>query len=337
MLKKINIVVSVIIPIYNVEEFLPRCLDSVCGQTFSDLEIILVDDGSTDGSGQICDTYAQSDSRIRVVHKENGGLSEARNTGLDEATGDYVCMPDDDDVLHPQMIEILHNLITSGDYDFSMCMGCWVYDASEIPLKVAETFTDIPSNAYQQDELIKIWGMDLIQCRYQYSVAWNKLFRRSSLGNLRYIKTTEEDVEFSSRYVQRAQKAIVTDLSLYYYICRAGSLSRPQGVGQAVRPTHIPETTMESLANFPIESKAYRALVLQRLYLQMPIFLNGVRSYPSIYRETKDKYKAFRKLTMKEYRSNPYIPMRKKMKQCAFVYSPFLYRIYLLSKKFRQN
>ena len=115
--------VSVIVPIFNVEGYLSRCLESIVSQTYSDLEIILVDDGSTDNSGSICDEYAGKDIRIKVIHQENSGLPEARNSGLRVAKGDYIIMPDGDDVLHPQMIENLYNLIISGDYDFSMCYG----------------------------------------------------------------------------------------------------------------------------------------------------------------------------------------------------------------------
>ena len=318
--------VSVIIPIYNVEEFLPRCLDSVCGQTFSDLEIILVDDGSTDSSGQICDTYARSDSRIRVIHKENGGLSEARNTGLDKATGEYILMPDGDDVLHPQMIEILYNLITSGNYEFSMCMGDEVYDTSKILMKAVETYTDIPSTVYRQEELLKIWGLEYFQNQGHYSVAWNKLFKRSSLDGLRYIKTMEEDVEFSCRYYQRIQKAIVTSLLLYYYIQRIGSLTNPT---TGFRYVHIPETTMECLKDLPEESSEYRALVLRRLYRQMPFLLRKAVVCPSVYRETKKQYKVFIKSTIREFISNPHIPFWMKVELGAFNYSPFLCRLYL--------
>ena len=120
--------ISVIVPIYNVEAYLPQCLDSIVSQTYKDLEIILVDDGSTDSSGRICDEFADKDVRIRVIHQKNSGLPEARNSGLKVAKGDYIIMPDGDDALHPQMIEILYNLIIDGDYDFSMCYGEPIYD-----------------------------------------------------------------------------------------------------------------------------------------------------------------------------------------------------------------
>ena len=113
-------VISVIIPVYKAEEYLERCVDSVLAQTYSNLEIILVDDGSPDNSGQICDRYAEKDSRVKVIHKKNGGVSSARNAGLDVATGEFVAFVDSDDFIAPDMYEKLMVSLSSGS-DLSMC------------------------------------------------------------------------------------------------------------------------------------------------------------------------------------------------------------------------
>ena len=97
--------VSIIVPVYNVEEYLRECVDSILNQTYSDVEVILVDDGSTDQSGNICDEYAKMDSRIKVIHKKNGGVSAARNTGIGEASGEYLMFVDSDDAIHPELVE----------------------------------------------------------------------------------------------------------------------------------------------------------------------------------------------------------------------------------------
>lgn len=104
--------ISVIIPVFNVERYLKRCLDSVINQTYKKLEIILVNDGSTDKSGEICDSYASIDKRVKVIHKKNGGLSDARNVGLLEATGDFVSFIDSDDFIHKDMYKIMYSLMT---------------------------------------------------------------------------------------------------------------------------------------------------------------------------------------------------------------------------------
>lgn len=112
--------VSIIVPIYNAQNYLPQCVDSLLKQTYTNLDVILVDDGSTDGSGALCDTYA-SDPRVHVVHKINGGISSARNAGLDVAQGDYIAFCDNDDYLHLQMIEMLLNTSVSKGCDLSIC------------------------------------------------------------------------------------------------------------------------------------------------------------------------------------------------------------------------
>ena len=100
-------IISVIVPVYNVEQYLPHCIDSILTQTFTDFEVLLIDDGSTDNSGRICDEYAKKDNRIRVFHKENGGVSSARNVGLDNAEGEFLGFVDGDDILSPVYLMIL--------------------------------------------------------------------------------------------------------------------------------------------------------------------------------------------------------------------------------------
>ena len=97
--------ISVIVPVYNVEQYLPRCVESILAQTYENLEILLVDDGAKDGSGAICDAYARQDERVKVIHKENGGLSSARNAGIDASTGEYLSFVDSDDWIEPDMYE----------------------------------------------------------------------------------------------------------------------------------------------------------------------------------------------------------------------------------------
>ena len=120
--------VSVIIPVYNVENYLRQCLDSVVNQTLSDIEIICVDDGSTDNSGKILDEYATKDSRIKVIHKENGGYGKAMNVGLDNAIGEYIGIVEPDDYIALDMYETLYNIAKEKDLDFSKPFCVWVVD-----------------------------------------------------------------------------------------------------------------------------------------------------------------------------------------------------------------
>ena len=116
-----NPLISVIVPVYNVEKYLNKCVDSIIHQTFTNLEIILVDDGSTDKSGPFCEKYAALDQRVKVIHKTNGGLSDARNKGIEKATGDFVTFIDSDDFIELDMIEYLYRLLCQAEADISVC------------------------------------------------------------------------------------------------------------------------------------------------------------------------------------------------------------------------
>ena len=113
--------ISIIVPVYNVEKYLKKCVDSILGQTFTDFELLLIDDGSTDNSGSICDELAKTDNRIKVIHKENGGLSDARNIGIEVAKGDFIGFIDSDDYIDEDMYAFLYNNILKYDAELSMC------------------------------------------------------------------------------------------------------------------------------------------------------------------------------------------------------------------------
>ena len=121
--------ISIIVPIYNVEKYLEPCIESILASTYRDFELILVDDGSTDGSSEISKRYAKQDSRVKFIHKDNGGVSSARNEGIKNSTGDYVMFIDGDDMIHPQMLEVLYEAILCGDYDLAMAKSVKVYES----------------------------------------------------------------------------------------------------------------------------------------------------------------------------------------------------------------
>lgn len=215
-----NGLVSVVIPVYNIAPYLPACLDSVLAQRYQKLEIILVDDGSTDGSGDICEAYARKDGRIKVIHQENRGLSGARNTGLDQATGEYVIMPDGDDTLHPEMIRLLHKSLQQGDFPFAMVSAKDV----EQPVAVGEMppLTSTPTlRLLMQRDLFAALADNV-----DSHVVWNKLYRRSAIGKLRFEDTSSQDTVFNTRLFLRLPYAALVDAPLYYWLKRPGSLSR---------------------------------------------------------------------------------------------------------------
>ncbi len=202
--------ISVIVPIYNVEEYLNKCLDSILHQTFTNYELILIDDGSTDSSSQIADEYAVKDDRIRVIHKKNGGLSDARNYGLDKATGKYICFIDSDDWIEETYLEELLHLAKEQEADIVICD--YLKNSGDISVtQPAEPDIVIQSGT---DAIDNIYGS-----RYgEYVVAWNKLYRKEIFDNLRYpVGMIHEDEAIFGEIFCRASKVVRTERILYNY------------------------------------------------------------------------------------------------------------------------
>lgn len=175
--------ISVIVPCYNVEKYLPQCVDSIMGQTYRNLEIILVDDGSPDRCGEICDEYAATDSRIRVIHKPNGGLADARNVAIDIAKGCFLSFVDSDDFISPFYIEGLYQIMEETDSDISACSY----------IKVEEGRMSELSTIAERKHSYVVWTRDsaIREMFYQKSIeptAWGKLFRREVFEGVRYPK-----------------------------------------------------------------------------------------------------------------------------------------------------
>jgi glycosyltransferase involved in cell wall biosynthesis len=177
--------ISVIVPVYNTAQFLPHCIESILSQSFTDFELLLIDDGSTDGSGKICDAYAEKDNRIRVIHhKSNIGLWAARNTGQDAATGEYLWFPDGDDYFHKDIMKTMYeaiNRISSNGMKYDLAMvGC--KHTSDLDQDVAFVFE--PS--YIEKSLFDIWDSYLHPIRnFVVTSMWNKLFRKASVNDIR--------------------------------------------------------------------------------------------------------------------------------------------------------
>lgn len=214
--------ISVIVPVYKVENYLNRCVDSILCQTFSDLEIILVDDGSPDNCGIICDEYARQDERIKVIHKRNGGLSSARNAGLDIASGDYIGFVDSDDWIHPQMYEILYSNAVKSNVNI---ITCRYKKASDINDSENKNF-DIEHNVrtYEKDEIFN----DFFDTFYRdiFPTVWNKLYKREIFQNLRFENGRINEDEFLMLpSIDIAGKVGIIEVSLYFYFfTREGSI-----------------------------------------------------------------------------------------------------------------
>ena len=215
---------SVIVPVYNVEECLGRCVDSILAQTYSHLAVILVDDGAKDKSGAICDDYAARDSRVKVIHKENGGLSSARNAGLDAAQGEYIAFVDSDDWITTDAYA--HMLSLARKYDVKLVCG-GRYDVSgktgEKTLGLCPTREEVIS-AEELAGRIFLWdGCDSSAC--------DKLYHRSILENYRFPEGKVcEDVPVTYKIVLSAECVAMSDRPFYHYYHRAGSISKTAAI-----------------------------------------------------------------------------------------------------------
>ena len=213
--------ISVIVPVYKVEAYLHRCVRSIQAQTHRDLEIILVDDGSPDGCGASCDGFAAEDARIKVIHKENGGLSSARNAGLDIATGDLIGFVDSDDCIEPSMYGRLLQALEDAQADMSLCGYDHVSEAGVADPAVVCPLTD---GVLTGQEALS--AVDTLRPDYFYYVtAWNRLYRRQLFDGLRFPEGKLHEDEFTAHHLfdRCARVAVVGDV-LYHYVQRSGSI-----------------------------------------------------------------------------------------------------------------
>jgi len=237
--------ISIIIPMYNVEKYLRRCLDSVVNQTFSDWQAICVDDGSPDKSGQIAEEYAARDKRFVVVHKENGGLSDARNAGFPYATGKYIMYLDSDDFIHPQTMEIAYNLAEKNKSD----IVSFTYDRFYRPQLMVRHVLHLDTDNVVPRGIKKRYDLDKIETRttddvFEYATerthnktnpnrkwlikhcqVWKNLYKKSLIKDIPFIKgILFEDFPWWSEVMLKRPRVTVAPLPLYYYIPNFGGI-----------------------------------------------------------------------------------------------------------------
>lgn len=211
--------ISVIVPVYNVEQYLSRCLESILAQSYSNLEIILVDDGSTDSSSSICDQVATRDQRITVIHKKNGGLSDARNEGLRIAKGDYITFIDSDDWVENNYVESLLNL--QKKYGADLVIGENRISGKTKTDKIKQ-FQCIDYSLSNKDALIQLFHSN----NHAYVVAWGKLYKKDLLANFLFpIGKFHEDEFTTYKLFYKARKICYTNKIIYNYFQRTGNIT----------------------------------------------------------------------------------------------------------------
>lgn len=244
-----NPLISVIVPVYNVEKYLARCVDSIVNQTYKNLEIIFVDDGSTDLCPQMCDDYAEKDSRIKVVHKKNGGLSDARNAGMAVATGEYISFIDSDDYVSDDFFECLLDVMNKENSDIAECSVVKLYEDNRFD----EFSDDLSVKTYDTHDAMSA----LIAENPFYQHVWNKLYKTELVKDIPYaVGKLNEDEFWTYQVFGRANKVARLNKTMYYYFQRSSSI---MGVGYNIRRLDA------------LEGKANRQNILRT------IFLNSVR------------------------------------------------------------
>ena len=314
--------ISIIVPVYNVAGYLKATLDGILASTYQDFEIILVDDGSTDDSGLICDQYAELDHRIRVIHQENAGVSAARNVGMSAATGDYFSFVDADDIVHPEMLSLLISALQSGDYDFSMAnirkVGPNEYEVFFTVSGQDQQLLSSSREIHQDDYLKKLYSTGSISLPYQSCC--NKLFRGGFVRDIRFIKTGSEDTEWNNRMALKMNKGIFLDKELYFYINRESSASHE---GVSSRFVDIMNSYKICLDSIPTDQRVFRSWCLEKLYKTI-LSTNYRTRGTSFSQDASCNGKEIYQATIREFMQSA-IYWQKKYTLLLFYHVPWLY------------
>lgn len=267
--------ITVVVPVFNVEAYLPFCLRSIASQTYKNLEILLIDDGSTDDSGRLCDEYAIQDSRARVIHQENRKLWATRNRGLSEARGEYIIFPDADDCFHPEMIRVLHDAINLNGkaYPMALCEADKTKSFVEsfpspiTPRYVFLSQEDIFERAFSDNNLA-------------YSVTWNKLFRKECLDSTfqrEYLRG--QDLDSNLRFYLKINSAVLVENTLYYWVQHPGQLTQARDNVDIAYDCQI-QLFSRNLQELSGENLRFKHYYLDKLYKRMAISKARSRKTP---------------------------------------------------------
>lgn len=312
--------ISVIVPIYNVEEYLSRCIDSIINQTYAELEIILVDDGSTDKCGIICEEYAQKDARIKVLHKQNGGLSDARNVGLENAQGDYIAFVDSDDYIALDMYEKLYRRIEKDKSDLAICNIEFVNEKKEPLIRNTLDAGDCVIN--EKQFWYELYGKNYTYC----VVAWNKLYKKEIFEEIRYEYGKYHEDEFIiHKVISQCEKISFLSEKCYFYLQRNNSIMNE---GFSIRRLDGAEAGIERSLYF--YNKKWQNLAELALIRSIGFIMKGYNSpnYNEIIwkNRVKELHGLFRKSYIKISKSKN-ATLRFRINGLTFYISPVVYKI----------
>ena len=311
--------ISIIIPVYNVEPYLPYCLDSIAIQTYTNFEAIMVDDGSTDSCGTICDNYCKQDNRFKVIHQKNQGLSQARNTGLSNIRGEYVCFIDSDDYIHSQFLETLYSAIKHTGCEIAMVNGI-------ITDKYTRTkrINVKPPKLLSQEELIR--NMFLVSSKNLFFlVIWNKLFTKNIIKGLSFKNTISEDGEFNLQVYLRVPQIAFVKNNLYYYVQHNNSLTH--NCYKSKRCVDEIQSYNLFFQHLTKDCTQYRSYALEKFFKQILNIRYNARD-TEFKKYSEIEINKAKNLYLKEFKSNTFISRKMKIVILTFLRFPFLYSIF---------
>ena len=273
--------ISIVIPIYNVENYLPQCLDSVINQTYKNLEIILVNDGSTDTCPQICDEYAAKDSRITVIHQENGGSAKTRNKGLQKATGDFISFVDSDDFISENFYQKLFNILIENNAEIVECSYRTFDTELELQRIIKPTYR-ITGN-YETEK-----ALELLMKEYLKQVVWNKIYRREILADIKFpVGKFIDDEYWTYKVFGNAKKIVKIPDVMYFYRQQEGSImGKEYSIKRLDGLTALQERIDYMKENFPnLENLAIKIFSFASLWHYQKIDKHSEIDQEMIYRK----------------------------------------------------
>lgn len=325
--------VSVIIPAYNIEDYIGRCLDSIISQTYKNLEIIVVDDGSRDHTGEILDNYAKKDRRIKVIHKENGGVSSARNKGIEAAEGDYIGFIDGDDLIESEMYKTLVDLLEEENADIAHCGYQMVF-----PDRIDYYHNTGKKKIQTTEEGLK----DLLSGEMIEPGLVNKLYKKELIKNCRLNETVKinEDLLMNYQLFKLSQKSVYYDITPYSYMIRSSSAT---GANSLITKREDSLRVLNQIKDDCINNNLLSIIYKRYIYLLMAICRDGLKDKSHMKYQKKQRKQLKKELKTDVFKSC--IPKKLKYMSLFSCYFPhimkIIYKMYDLktgtSKKYLVN
>lgn len=304
--------ITVIITAYNVEQYIARAIESIQNQTYKNIEILIINDGSTDSTKEVCERYSSTDKRIRIINKENGGLAAARKSGVENATGDYIGFIDADDTVAIDMYELLLSNAIINDADISHCGYTMV-------------MSDSTQKHYYNTGKKKVQNhnqglIDLLEGKFIEPTTCTKLYKRDLFNHIKYYTdvTINEDLMLNYSLFSVSQKSIYQDVCKYYYFKYDGSMSRTISVKQFTDPVTVRERIwkLSSSESENVQSAAKSRLVSQYISNCFLIKKNKYREYDYVYRDNRNHIKKLYKTC--------FLTRNERIKARTILYAPWM-------------